>query len=52
MEQNRKFAAMRILTSLIAVIFGVITVFVGGQTLLGFSDPGYTIFLPLLILIS
>lgn len=32
-----------------AVIFGVVTVFVGGQTLLGFSDPGYTIFLPLLI---
>lgn len=49
MKQNRKFAATRILTSFIAVIFGVITFFVGGQTLLGFSDPGYSIFLPLLI---
>lgn len=49
MKQNRKFAALRILTSFIAVIFGVMTLFVGGQTLLGFSDPGYTVFLPLLI---
>lgn len=49
MKQNRKFVAIRILTSFIAVIFGLITVFVGGQILLGFSDPGYTVFLPLLI---
>jgi divalent metal cation (Fe/Co/Zn/Cd) transporter len=33
----------------IATVFGLITIGVGGATLLGFSDPGYVIFLPLLI---
>lgn len=35
--------------SVIAVAFGLLTIFVGGQTLLGYSDPGYTVFTPLLI---
>lgn len=35
--------------SIIAIVFGLITIWVGGTTLLGFSDPGYVIFLPLLI---
>ncbi|MDZ7721108.1 MAG: hypothetical protein U5K72_19965 [Balneolaceae bacterium] len=49
MNKDRKLAIIRITTSFVAVLFGMITVFVGGQTLLGISDPGYTIFLPLLI---
>ncbi len=40
---------MRTLGALIAIIFGGITVFIGTQTLLGFHDPGYLIFLPLLV---
>ncbi|MDZ7657695.1 hypothetical protein [Fodinibius sp.] len=35
--------------AIIATIFGLITIWVGGTTLLGFSDPGYVIFSPLLI---
>ncbi|MDR8390731.1 hypothetical protein NC796_06265 [Aliifodinibius sp. S!AR15-10] len=35
--------------SVLATAFGVLTVFVGSRTLLGFSDPGYTIFYPLLL---
>ena len=34
--------------SLIAVLFGLVTIFAGSRVLLG-SDPGYIIFLPLLI---
>lgn len=29
--------------------FGLLTIFIGGQTLLGYSDPGYVVFTPLLI---
>lgn len=35
--------------AVVATVFGLITIWVGGTTLLGFSDPGYIIFLPLLI---
>jgi len=35
--------------AIIATAFGLITIWVGGTTLFGFSDPGYVIFLPLLI---
>ncbi|WP_445665873.1 hypothetical protein [Fodinibius sp. AD559] len=35
--------------AIIAIAFGLITIWVGGTTLLGFSNPGYVIFLPLLI---
>lgn len=37
------------IASVIAAAFGLLTIFVGGQTLLGYSDPGYTVFTPLLI---
>lgn len=33
----------------IGIGFGLLTIFIGGQTLLGYSDPGYVVFLPLLI---
>lgn len=36
-------------TAIIATAFGLVTMWVGGMTLFGFSDPGYVIFLPLLI---
>lgn len=49
MKKSKKSAIIRTVTALVAVIFGVLTVFVGGRTLLGFFDPGYTVFLPLLI---
>lgn len=49
MKKDRKAAIIRITTALVTVIFGGFTVFVGGRTLLGYSDPGYTAFLPLLI---
>lgn len=35
--------------SVLAAVFGILTIFVGSRTLLGFSDPGYTIFYPLLL---
>lgn len=35
--------------AVIAAVFGLITIWVGGMTLLGFSDPGYVIFTPLLV---
>lgn len=34
--------------SLIAVLFGLVTIFAGSRVLLG-SDPGYIVFMPLLI---
>lgn len=34
--------------SLIAVLFGLVTIFTGSRVLLG-SDPGYIVFMPLLI---
>ncbi len=34
--------------SLIAVLFGLVTIFAGSRVLLG-ADPGYVVFLPLLI---
>lgn len=35
--------------AIIGIGFGLLTIFIGGQTLLGYSDTGYVIFLPLLI---
>ncbi len=32
----------------VAILFGVVTIFVGGRVLLG-SDPGYEVFRPLLV---
>ena len=49
MKKERKPAIIRVATALVAVMFGGLTVFVGGRTLLGLFNPGYTVFLPLLI---
>lgn len=35
--------------SILAILFGVITIFVGARVLLNSSDPGYIVFKPLLI---
>ena len=37
------------LTAAAAIVFGLLTVFAGSRVLLEISDPGYTVFLPLLI---
>lgn len=39
---------VRSLAAAVAVLFGVVTIVAGGRVLLG-SDPGYTVFRPLLI---
>ncbi len=39
---------LRILAALVAILFGLLTVFVGTRVLLG-TDPGYLVFKPLLI---
>ena len=50
MISNEKFfVLLQRLSAIIAVAFGLLTVFSGGQVLLGYSDPGYTVFTPLLI---
>lgn len=37
----------RMITALVAIVFGVVTVFAGGRVLLG-ADPGYVVLRPLL----
>ncbi|WP_372637609.1 hypothetical protein [Fodinibius sp.] len=49
MHKKKLFLLIQQASAVTAVAFGVVTVFVGGQTLMGYSDPGYTVFLPLLI---
>lgn len=49
MNKKRFCLLIQQASSVTAVAFGIVTVFVGGQTLMGYSDPGYTVFLPLLI---
>lgn len=49
MNKKKIVPLFRIAAAVIAVVFGLLTIFVGGQTLLGYSDPGYTVFTPLLI---
>ena len=39
---------VRIVLALVAVLFGLLTIFAGTRVLLG-SDPGYTVYRPLLI---
>lgn len=36
------------LTAIVAFVFGLLTVFAGIRVLIGLSEPGYTLFLPLL----
>lgn len=40
-------ALLQKLASIVAILFGVVTVFAGGRVLLG-GDPGYVVFRPLL----
>ena len=47
-RQNLKLKIGRRLVALIAVVFGVLTLFAGGRVLAG-SDPGYVVYRPLLI---
>lgn len=38
----------RVITGLVAIVFGLVTIFSGGRVLLG-VDPGYVVFPPLLV---
>ncbi|TVP98656.1 MAG: hypothetical protein EA359_17960 [Balneolaceae bacterium] len=40
---------LQILTAAVAIVFGLVTGFAGGRVLLDISDPGYSVFFPLLI---
>lgn len=44
----KKMKTIQSILVLIAVLFGLVTVFAGGRVLLG-SDPGYVVYQPLLI---
>jgi len=35
--------------AVVAVLFGLATLFAGGRVLMGYSDPGYVVYRPLLI---
>ena len=48
MNQPFNLSLTRKTLALIAVLFGVVTVFAGSRVLTG-SDPGYVVFLPLLV---
>lgn len=45
---DRTTRIIQAIAAVIAVLFGALTVFAGGRVLLG-GDPGYQVFLPLLI---
>lgn len=49
MDRKSLTPLIQTVTAIIATAYGMITIWVGGMTLLGFSDPGYVIFIPLLI---
>lgn len=49
MIKNKKSNRLQILTAAVTIIFGLLTVFAGSRVLFGISEPGYTVFLPLLI---
>lgn len=48
MNATRSIRAVQMLAAVVAVLFGIATLFAGGRVLLG-SDPGYMVFRPLLI---
>ncbi len=48
MTALRAARAVQVLAAVIALLFGIATLFAGGRVLLG-SDPGYVVFRPLLI---
>jgi hypothetical protein len=37
------------IAAVVAVLFGLATLFAGGRVLMGYSDPGYVVYRPLLI---
>ncbi|MEX0905651.1 MAG: hypothetical protein WD604_16450 [Balneolaceae bacterium] len=48
-NNDKTYKRLQILTAIVAIVFGLFTVFAGSRVLLEISDPGYTVFLPLLI---
>jgi len=48
LTQNNNGRIIRAILALIAVLFGIATIFAGGRVFLG-SNPGYVVFRPLLI---
>lgn len=46
---NKLSLFIKRVSAIIATAFGLITMWIGGMTLFGFFDPGYVIFIPLLI---
>lgn len=48
-NNEKRSKRLKILTATVAIIFGLLTVFAGSRVLFGISEPGYTLFLPLLI---
>ena len=48
LNQPFYFNLTRKVLALVAVLFGVVTIFAGSRVLIG-SDPGYVVFLPLLV---
>ncbi len=49
MDSKRLSPYIQTAAAVIAFVFGLVTILVGGMTLFGFFDPGYIIFVPLLI---
>ncbi|PAU93242.1 hypothetical protein CK503_12520 [Aliifodinibius salipaludis] len=48
MDKKTLHSFIQTTSAIIATIFGLITIWIGGMTLFGFFDPGYVIFVPLL----
>lgn len=49
MNSNKKQKRISGTLAIIAILFGLVTIFSGHRVLFGLSDPGYLVFLPLLI---
>ena len=49
MSSFKTFDWKQMTTAAVAILFGLLTVIAGSRVLLDFSDPGYTVFYPLLI---
>ena len=48
MNTKSKSPGLQSVVAILAVLFGLVTIFAGGRVLLG-SDPGYIVFKPLLV---
>jgi hypothetical protein len=49
MNNDKRSKRLKIITATVAIIFGLLTVIAGSRVLIGLSEPGYTLFLPLVI---